>query len=229
MASFFPLPLRITVVLITTVSPITPIQAQAPNFAAAAKRTERMKKKLETIIIPHVDFREQTLPETIGFLRKKSVELDVEEPDPARRGVSIGIMKPGSAGAPGLLPNGQPARITVSLSNIPLLEALRYVAGLSNSAVRVKSGVVTFVPESLPLEIITREWKITPAIGELIPRPYLKPGADLAKTWFICSDDRVPGPTLVVSRDGKRIIGKGTEEELALFDRLLSRSPSEGR
>jgi hypothetical protein len=214
-----PVWLPIAVLLMAAVTLIGEIQGKPPRTAAESSSDlkKRTIKKLETIIIPHVEFREQTLEEAIEFLRKKSVELDVAEPDPARRGVPIGIMKFGAAGSPARK-SMEETRITVSLTNIPLMEALKYATGLANTSFRVKPGLVMVVPQGLPPEIITREWKITPSMYRSFS--LFKPGADLMK-WIIVQDGRMPGPTLAVSRDGKRIIGTGTEDEVEMLDRFV--------
>jgi general secretion pathway protein D len=63
-------------------------------------------------------------------------------------------------------------RITVSLTNIPLVEALRYVTGLANLKFKVEPYAVSVVPLSEPTDVlVTKEWKISP---DLIPRT---PGA----------------------------------------------------
>jgi general secretion pathway protein D len=165
--------------------------------------TERIRRKLERIIIPKLEFREATIREAIEFLKKKSVELDVDSPA-GDKGVNI-VLKlettggaaptglpeappPGVPGIPGLepapaavpampaapMPMGNPgdARITVSLGNIPLIEALRYVTGLANLKFKVEPYAVSVVPLSEPTDVlVTKEWKIPP---DLIPRT---PGA----------------------------------------------------
>ena len=50
--------------------------------------TERIRRKLERIIIPKLEFREATIREAIEFLKKKSVELDVDSPA-GEKGVNI--------------------------------------------------------------------------------------------------------------------------------------------
>ena len=81
--------------------------------------TERIRRKLERIIIPKLEFREATIREAIEFLKKKSQELDVDSP-PGERGVNIAQARrvrrrsgrrigvaPGAA--PGLRPRRFPA------------------------------------------------------------------------------------------------------------------------
>ena len=169
--------------------------------------TEKIRRKLERIIIPKLEFREATIREAIDFLKKKSVELDDFSPA-GEKGVNI-VLKlegaggggpaavpggpaappPGIPGIPGLeaapaaaAAPGVPAaaggaspadvRITVSLTNIPLVEALKYVTGLANLKFKVEPYAVSVVPLSEPTDVlVTKEWKIPP---DLIPRT---PGA----------------------------------------------------
>jgi general secretion pathway protein D len=172
--------------------------------------TERIRRKLERLIIPKLEFREATIREAIDFLKKKSVELDDESPA-GEKGVNIVLKLESSAasgaavvpGVPAAPPSGIPGipglegppaapgaaaapnipaaaaptgaadvRITVSLTNIPLVEALKYVTGLANLKFKVEPYAVSVVPLSEPTDVlVTKEWKIPP---DLIPRA---PGA----------------------------------------------------
>ena len=127
--------------------------------------TAQMTNKMNSIIIPHIEFRDTTIREAIDFLREQAAEND-----PSGQGVNIllrlvplgqvappstPVLPPPTGAAP---PAGRPrraapagrrtvpgvladrrvvraggvrtggARITVTLDNIPLGEALRYVA-----------------------------------------------------------------------------------------------------
>jgi general secretion pathway protein D len=175
-----------------------------------APSTERIRRKLERIIIPKLEFREATIREAIDFLKKKSQELDDQSPA-GEKGVNIVLKLEGSSGggalpapggqaapppgipgipgleaapgAPGAAPampgapagavaNPADARITVSLTNIPLIEALKYVTGLANLKFKIEPYAVSVVPLSEPTDVlVTKEWKIPP---DLIPRT---PGA----------------------------------------------------
>jgi hypothetical protein len=73
--------------------------------------------KAGKIIIPKIEFREATVPEVVEFLRQKALELD-----PEKIGLKI-LLKPGAE---------SDAKLTLMLTNIPLIEAIRYVAGLGN-------------------------------------------------------------------------------------------------
>lgn len=172
--------------------------------ASPQASTERIRRKLERIVIPKLEFREATIREAVEFLKKKSVELDDFSPA-GEKGVNIVLKLEGGGGggggaapaaAPAAIPGipgleaapaapaaapaaapiaiGNPAdaRITVSLTNIPLVEALRYVTGLANLKFKVEPYAVSVVPITESTDVlITKEWKIPP---DLIPRT---PGA----------------------------------------------------
>jgi bla regulator protein blaR1 len=93
----------------------------APSLPATAADSPTPKPAPESlaskIIFPSIEFRDATLTECIDFLRINSRELD-----PNKKGVNI-ILKPGGEAS---------ARITLSLKNVPLSEALRYCAELTN-------------------------------------------------------------------------------------------------
>lgn len=161
--------------------------------------TEAITNKLNRITIPKIEFREATVREAIDFLKQKSRELDVQEPDPTRRGVNI-VLKldsgpasaapaapepapatpaiPGLEAAPapaavvpaGPAVNPADARITLSLSNIPLVEALRYITNLANLKIKIDPYAVAVVPITENTEaLITKEYKVPPGFISSAP------------------------------------------------------------
>jgi general secretion pathway protein D len=169
--------------------------------------TAQMTNKLNSIIIPHIEFRDTTIREAIDFLREQAAEND-----PSGQGVNIvlrlvplGQIAPPSApvlpppegaapegtGAPGAAsppagaaapPPGGPARgrpgappvpvtvsgpaaarITVTLDNIPLGEALRYVANQAGLKVKVEPYAVALIPLSEQSnDLITKRYHVPP-------------------------------------------------------------------
>jgi hypothetical protein len=69
------------------------------------------------LTIPKLEFREATLPEVLDFFTARSCELD-----PKKHGVNIVLDVP---------PEKREARISLSLQNVPLGEAVRYAAQLA--------------------------------------------------------------------------------------------------
>ncbi|PYJ77259.1 MAG: type II and III secretion system protein [Verrucomicrobia bacterium] len=179
-----------------TVSPI------ADAFARDASGTARITSKLNTIIIPHIEFRDASIREAIDFLRQQAAAND---PTPeGKRGVDIVLRlaplgqiappstpvepaaspvaaAPGGAAAPGAAtpvparPIVAPAvvaasaiapenaRITITLNQIPLGEALRYIASQAGLKVKVEPYAVSIIPiTEQSNDLITKEYRVPP-------------------------------------------------------------------
>src|SRR6266516_3345349 len=168
--------------------------------------TAPVSKKLNSIIIPHLEFRDATIREAIDVLREQAAENDTG-PE-GQRGVNIvlrlvplgqvappsvpvqpvapptgtgtpvaGAGAPAQAppagapaqGAPGAAPAVAPvagpagARITVTLDNIPLGEALRYIATQAGLKVKVEPYAVSVIPlTEQSNELITKRYHVPP-------------------------------------------------------------------
>src|SRR5437899_850442 len=166
--------------------------------------TAQMTNKLNTIIIPHIEFRDTSIREAIDFLREQAAEND-----PQGNGVNIvlrlvplgqvaapsipgappeGSATPGAGappagsppagappagaparGRPGAVPAAAPAagpasaRITVTLDNIPLGEALRYVANQAGLKVKVEPYAVAVIPlTEQSNDLVTKRYHVPP-------------------------------------------------------------------
>ena len=145
-----------------------------------------MNAKLAKIIIPNIEFRSTTISDAIEFLRQEARRLD---PDPIveDRGVNIFLKLP-TTGArtvttaapapvdptaiPGLPTDAAPApapttsansRITLTMSRLPLAEALRYVASQAGLKVKVEQFAVSIVPLSEQTEeLLNQEYRVSP-------------------------------------------------------------------
>ncbi|MBC8001478.1 MAG: type II and III secretion system protein [Opitutaceae bacterium] len=165
----------------------------------AIRDTAAIEAKLNRIIIPKVDFREATVRSAIDFLKQKSRDLD-PEPDPSKqKGVNIVLKLESSASAvpitapvapvevaiPGLetpaapvapvapatpLINPSEARITLQLTNVPLMEVLRYITSLANLKIKIEPYAVAVVPASEPTDALyTKEYKVPPGFIGSVP------------------------------------------------------------
>ena len=148
--------------------------------------TVAMNRKLQRIIIPHIEFRSTTVSDAVEYLRQESARLDTES-NPDERGVNIFLKLPVGGGAraavvapaaepaiPGLPPDatapapvapttGANTRISLTLSNIPLLTALGYVAQQASLKVKVEQYAVSLVPFSENTDVlVTREFRVPP-------------------------------------------------------------------
>ena len=231
--------------------------AAAPN---PTQSTEAIRRKLERIIIPKLELREATIREAVDFLKQKSVELD---PDPSGdRGINI-VLKleatgqgaiglpsatdipplppiPGAEQAPNSPPSiGNPAdaRITVSLTNVPFIEALKYVTGLANLKFKIEPYGISITPMTENTDVlITKEWVVPP---DLIPATssIISKGAfsqdvtrggkgvadrESSKNWLISNGVAFNGnasATYIVRSN--RLIVRNTQDQLDLVDSIL--------
>ena len=151
-----------------------------------------VNKKLSSVIIPHIEFRDATVREAVDVLREQAAENDTG-PE-GQKGVNIvlrlvpigqiappsmpaepvapaeGAGSPAPAGGrPGAVPAAAPlsgpagARITVTLDNIPLGEALRYVANQAGLKVKVEPYAVSLIPLSEQSnDLITKRYHVPP-------------------------------------------------------------------
>jgi general secretion pathway protein D len=183
-----------------------------PAFSRDTAGTARITNKLNTIIIPRVEFRDASIREAIDFLREQAVENDpspegkkgvdivlrtvplgqIAPPpvpvgpaaSPAAAGSPPGPVGPPAApagpGAPGTGPvTAQPAvarpvvaaaalspaeaRITLTLNQIPLGEALRYIAAQAGLKVKVEPYAVSVIPiTEQSNDLITKEYRVPP-------------------------------------------------------------------
>jgi general secretion pathway protein D len=154
--------------------------------------TARINNKLNTIIIPRVEFRDATLREAVNFLREQAVENDPATE--GERGInivlppSVLVQRPpppagaspapaGAAVAPGTAPAGTPlvgagqavapaaerGSITIELNHIPLGEALRYIANQAGLKVKVEPYAVSLVPRTeQSADLLVKRYHVPP-------------------------------------------------------------------
>jgi general secretion pathway protein D len=183
------------------------VEPFAESFQRDVTGTARITQKLNSIIIPRVEFRDASVREAIDFLRQQAAAND-PNPD-EKKGVDIvlrlaplGQIAPppipvesaqpnGPAGAPGVSPEAAPpntvttpavakpiiapavvpssaispadARVTITLNQIPLGEALRYIASQAGLKVKVEPYAVSIIPISEQSnDLITKEYRVPP-------------------------------------------------------------------
>jgi hypothetical protein len=118
-------------------------------------RSENLKitRKAGGIIVPKLDFKEATPREAVDFMRRKSAELD-----PEKQGFNIVLR----------LHDGAPERkITLALSNVPALEALKYIATLSGLDLEIEDHAIV---------LNERPRNAAPAFAPVSPEAFPLPG-----------------------------------------------------
>jgi general secretion pathway protein D len=242
------------------------------NNQSAAAGTQRIQTKLNQIIIPRLEFREASIREAVDYLRKRSIELDNTGIEPRGVNIVLKLESapgvalpppeaapappipgleplPGAApaapvAAPALAPiNPNEARITIALSNIPLVEALKYITELANLKFKVEPYAVSIVPQGTPTEVLlTKEYKVPPgfigtvggspagsdALAPAAPADATKGGSAIAgrrdaKEFLIAQGVLFPpGASATYIAATSRLVVRNTQENLDLIDTLIS-------
>ena len=91
-------------------------------------------EKVKAIILPSVEFQETPLLEAIEILRQASINHDPSLPE-AQRGVNILFSYTNGAGL-------EKKPVTLRLSNVPLIEAIRYTTNAAGCDHRIEGGTV---------------------------------------------------------------------------------------
>src|SRR5712692_2600269 len=180
------------------------VGALGEAFQRDSTGTARITNKLNTIIIPKIEFRDASIREAIDFIRQQAAANDPSTEgkkgvDIVLRLVPIGQIAPppvpveaaptsaapGSSPAAGAAPGaGAPAtarpvvapavvaasasspasaRITISLNQIPLGEALRYIASQAGLKVKVEPYAVSIIPiTEQSNDLLTKEYRVPP-------------------------------------------------------------------
>ncbi len=103
----------------------------APEKAAPAPAGKGAEAKAATLKLRAIELRDATLAEAVDLLNAQAIAAD-----PAKKGVPI-FLAPNAGGE---------ARISLSLSDIPLAEALKYITQLSNTHALYKGDQITITP-----------------------------------------------------------------------------------
>jgi general secretion pathway protein D len=152
------------------------VEARTTDSGSAQEErrgTELMLARLNRIIIPKIDFKDATIRQAVSFLQQQSRTLEGPDREGAQSGINIVLKLPSSPlrapttdefGEASAVPSASPdSRITLNLANVPLYEALRYVATLAGLKVKVEPFAVSVVPLSeLTDTLEQREFKVPP-------------------------------------------------------------------
>ncbi len=226
-----------------TVGPIT------DAFAKDATGTARITTKLNTIIIPKIEFRDASIREAIEFLRQQAAENDPGAD--GRRGVDIVLRlntlgtraettsttttstvassistAPGISPEPAVVPppsgattisaplnSPAEARITITLNQIPLGEALRYIASQAGLKVKIEPYAISIIPISeLSNDLLTKQYRVPPgfisgslnASGSALNQPAANAKTAVQTTGTAKDTQESTGGRLLVNREGAK-------------------------
>ena len=212
--------------------------------------TARITNKLNTIIIPKIEFRDASIREAIDFIRQQAAANDPSTE--GRRGIDIvlrltpmgrpatetaapttgeSLLPPpantgqeGSAPPPVATPvpaavvqpppiSPSDARITITLNQIPLGEALRYIASQAGLKVKVEPYAVSIIPISEQSnDLFTKEYRVPPGF---ISTSVNVGASALASSAALPAAPGAPAPTGT---------GKDTQEALVASNSLTAKA-----
>ena len=190
------------------------------------KGTSAISRKLQEIRIPQLNLSEETVREAVEKLQKKSRTLDTTETDPAKKGVNIVLKLDPTKEA---LDGG--TKINLSLNDLPLGEALKYIASAANLKVKIEPYAVAIVPLSEPTEtLISKEYKVPPGFITTATASAPTAAAGLpgtvgksgAKEFLESQGVTFPaGATATYLASSSKLLVKNTQSNLDLIDSLV--------
>lgn len=224
---------------------------EAQNRNIGGSNVEAINTKLNRIIIPKIDLSDVTIREAVDWLKQRSRELDTTTEDPAqKRGVNIvlRLQNAPSPAAPETGEAGTPPAPTVtpdskmpplSLKNVPLMEAIRYLCELAGLKYKVEPFAVSIVPITENTdELFTKEYRVPPgfipanttANAEVAPVAGAGPNVTEARlagrtdALEFLKSQGIPFPPSSFAQyvpAGSRLIVRNTQDALDVIDRLV--------
>jgi general secretion pathway protein D len=194
------------------------------------KNTGAISRKLQEIRIPQLTLSDESVRDAVEKLQKKSRSLDNSETDPAKKGVNIVLkLDPTKEAVDG------GTKINLSLNDLPLGEALKYVASAANLKVKIEPYAVAIVPLTEATEtLISKEYKVPPGFittSSASPASAPAPGAPGlpqttgkagAKEFLESQGVTFPvGASATYLASSSKLLVKNTQANLDLIDSLV--------
>ena len=170
-----------------------PEDAGQPGGVDSKPASQRLQDKMNTIVIPAVEFRQANINDVVNFLVEASLAAD-----PEKEGVNIilnlGQGSGGAAPAPAPAPEAAAADdwgfggedlgggmsmaasapagvrdITLNLRRISMLDAIKYITEVAGLKYRIEDSAVIITPIDAPIgNIITRMYPVQPSFMDVI-------------------------------------------------------------
>ena len=176
-------------------------------------------RKLDSIIIKKINFDQATVPEAIDFLRQRAVSLDTSESDPTKKGVNIVLKLPAGT---------SPAPVTLELTEIPLRNALEYVANAAGLKIKVDPYAVVMMPKTEQSSaLITAKYDVSSDFFIGADAPAAEPGTTESQVnamEFLTSKGGVEfpdGSSAYYHRASGKLIVRNTRENLDAIETML--------
>lgn len=210
--------------------------------------TEAIYAKLNRIIIPEINLPDTTIRAAVERLRQISKDRDTTTQDPKlKKGVNIVLRLPPAPADPNAVPAPDAAAgtavtenttITLSLKNVPLIEALKYLTELAGLKYKVEPFAVTIIPITENTDdLLTKEYRVPPGF---IPPQTADPVQPTAGMTPALSEVRIisgknakkflesqgvpfpDGSSAQYSPTGSKLIVRNTQNALDLIETLVA-------
>jgi general secretion pathway protein D len=173
---------------------VLPEDLRGPTPTDLVTPARRLQEKMESIVIPRIEFRQANIRDVVSFLRDASeaadpvgegvniiLNLSVGDapaaPTPAPRAPATAFDDPWAADpwgavAPALEPAGPSGvpTITLNLRRITLMEAIRYITEVAGLNFRIEDNVVVILPAGIADRgrVITRLYPVQPSFLDIV-------------------------------------------------------------
>ena len=151
---------------------------EGASKSSSTQAKDAITRKLNNTIIEKMDLQDASIREVVDFLTKRSREIDTTTDDPKKRGVNIVLKlgpKPSETATSSATPAAGPTetigsqvtedtKVTIALSNVPLIEAIRYLTELAGLKYKIEQFAVSILPPTENTdELVTKEYRVSPA------------------------------------------------------------------
>jgi general secretion pathway protein D len=196
-----------------------------------SRGSQAINNKLDTIIIPRIDFTDASIKEALDFIKKRAADLDTGDSD--NKGINIVLkIPPDSLASSGTF--------TLALDNTPLRSVLEYVTSALDLKIKIEPHAVVVVPSSENTEVLlTREFKVSPGFLNKTPGSAPPQVAGGGSQSVIAAKSRAkdyleseniqfpPGASANYVEKTNRLIVKNTQANLDAIDTLVERETDE--
>jgi hypothetical protein len=181
--------------------------AVAGNDASSEAKNPALTKARKTIL-PKFELSGASVDEAVDLLRQKAREFDEEKQDlnlVLKEGVNPGV------------------EITLSLTNVPLIEAIRYVANLADLEVIAEPDALVLAPVPRGEAMVTKEWRVR---GEDLRRVL---GTDESTAAVVSALTKLgvllpPKASVIWMRDKERLIMRNTRENVERLNAIIEKA-----
>lgn len=201
---------------------------QGAGVAIDQSSAQSIERRLAQIIVPRVTFNQASINDVINFLNIRSKELD---PSPEKRGFNF-VSRIGDT----------PTRdITMSVTDMPMLEVLRYACQLANVKFQISEFAITIVPLTAETnQLITKEYLVRPDFLTTAPEQDQRDGGTRRRRVQLDENIRTggtldvkkalenrgvsfeaPGSSVVYSRATGRLTVRNTPQQIEIIDMLI--------